>query len=308
MSIEVSVVIPLYNKERYIEETLRSVLGQKTAPREIIVVDDGSTDRSLEILGSLAIPQLRVLSTSSPRSGPSAARNLGVRSASFEFVAFLDADDLWAPDYLSEAEAALAEFSEADGFFCEKQFLLDGHVQGAECEPGGRRVIDCDEFFRMWIKREECPLWTSASIFRRDVLVESGGFLLPYRRGEDKELWFRILLSAKMAYSPKSLALYRRGIEGQLTTAVPRDVPALTHTARRYAHAIESGRRKEQIKAISNITLWHYAKINRGQVPLSSGYLTHFYPSVNFVKYLGVVGVFLLGRLRSSHLRRKSQK
>ncbi len=94
----VSVIIPAYNAERYLAEALASVFGQSRVPEEIIVVDDGSTDRTEEVVRKHG-EAIRFLKQ--PHRGPGAARNLGVESARGEFIAFLDADDLWLPEKLS---------------------------------------------------------------------------------------------------------------------------------------------------------------------------------------------------------------
>lgn len=95
-----SVVIPLYNKQDCIRNTVQSVLNQTFPDFEINIVDDGSTDRSLEIARQFDDPRIRVFSK--PNGGVSSARNYGIRQSRKKYIAFLDADDLWYPDYLSE--------------------------------------------------------------------------------------------------------------------------------------------------------------------------------------------------------------
>ena len=95
----ISVIIPLYNKVDHIEDTLRSVLAQTYKDYEIVVVDDGSIDGSTELVENLGIDNLRLIRQNN--AGVSAARNSGIEEARGEFVALLDADDLWKPDYLA---------------------------------------------------------------------------------------------------------------------------------------------------------------------------------------------------------------
>ena len=95
-----SVVIPLYNKQDCIRNTVQSVLNQTFPDFEINIVDDGSTDRSLESARQFDDPRIRVFSK--PNGGVSSARNYGIRQSRKKYIAFLDADDLWYPDYLSE--------------------------------------------------------------------------------------------------------------------------------------------------------------------------------------------------------------
>ena len=97
-----TVVIPLYNKEREIEATLRSVLAQSRQPEEIVVVDDGSTDRSAEVVRRIGSPLVRLIQQ--PNAGVSAARNRGIAEARSSHIALLDGDDGWEPGYLAAME------------------------------------------------------------------------------------------------------------------------------------------------------------------------------------------------------------
>src|SRR5437868_12130431 len=97
---EISVVIPLYNKERFIARALQSVFAQTFRDLEVIVIDDGSTDRSLEVVARFSDPRLRVIRQAN--AGPGAARNRGARESTSEFIAFLDADDELLPEFLEQ--------------------------------------------------------------------------------------------------------------------------------------------------------------------------------------------------------------
>ena len=96
--MKISVVIPLYNKQNCIRETLRSVLNQSYTDFEVLVVDDGSTDGSLEVVREFSDKRLRIIEK--PNSGVSATRNAGIAAAANEWIAFLDADDIWTSFHL----------------------------------------------------------------------------------------------------------------------------------------------------------------------------------------------------------------
>src|SRR5262245_35299311 len=103
----VSVIVPSYNASRYIRETLESVLGQTYSSFEVIVVDDGSTDETAAIVGDHSRRDSRIRLVSQSNAGVGAARNRGIAEASGEFIAPLDADDIWYPDKLQKQVASL---------------------------------------------------------------------------------------------------------------------------------------------------------------------------------------------------------
>ena len=109
-----SVVIPLYNKEHYIAGTLRSVLTQTFPDYEVIVVDDGSTDNSLQACKTVQSDKIRIVQQAN--QGVSAARNKGIELAAGEYICFLDADDTWHPDYLQNIETIVQKYPQSDIF------------------------------------------------------------------------------------------------------------------------------------------------------------------------------------------------
>ena len=126
MTASVSVVIPVYNGERFLQAALDSVASQTLTPHEVIAIDDGSTDSTPSILA--AHPGLRVITT--PNRGPAAARNTGVGAASGELIAFLDADDWWLSGKL-ETQVALLHTSPAAGLaLCHLRFHFESSVPG----------------------------------------------------------------------------------------------------------------------------------------------------------------------------------
>ncbi len=117
MNDSISVIIPVYNGERYLAQTIESVLQQTLAPTEVIVVDDGSTDKSAAVAQSF--PAVRYIYQSN--AGSNAARNRGIRHSTGDFLAFLDADDLWTPDKLAVQMTAFAQEPSLD--------FVYGHVE-----------------------------------------------------------------------------------------------------------------------------------------------------------------------------------
>lgn len=203
-----SVVIPLYNKAGQIASTLASVLAQTLPPHEVIVIDNGSTDGSVEAVAAIVHPSLRLLHED--RRGPGPARNRGIAEATGAWIAFLDADDLWAPNHL-EVLAALTRRHSDCALVGAGFRRADMPVSAPPADPAGSeapsRVID---FFA----GTNCDLvWTSAVAVRRTALVAAGGFA-DFPAGEDTDLWIRLALSHGFAVSTAETAIYVRGNGG----------------------------------------------------------------------------------------------
>lgn len=198
----ISVIIPLYNKVSEIELTLRSVLSQSIPPREIIVVDDGSTDGSAEVVERLASPLVRLIRQQN--CGVSAARNRAMREATGEWVALLDGDDMWCSDYLATV-AEMIERWPTCGAYGTGFSVDDGErcVEAAYCQREG--IVD---FFAESMTRY--VLIPSATTLRRDLALELGGFPEGMRMGEDQFLWTKIARVADVAFMPRPMVIYSR--------------------------------------------------------------------------------------------------
>ncbi len=198
----ISVVIPLYNKASEIELTLRSVFAQSLQPREIVVVDDGSTDGSAEIVESLRSPLVRLIRQQN--QGVSAARNRAMREATGEWVALLDGDDMWCTDYLKTVSAMIERWPGC-GAYGTGFFIDDGErrVVARSCQQEG--VVDFfAESMRSYV------LIPSATTLRRDLALQLGGFPEGMRMGEDQFLWTKIARVAKVAIMPQPMIIYSR--------------------------------------------------------------------------------------------------
>ena len=199
---DISVVIPLYNKAAEIERTLGSVLGQSVQPREIIVVDDGSTDASAEIVERMASPLVRLVRQ--PNGGVSAARNNAISLASGRWIALLDGDDRWSEDYLLTMARLIERYPDC-GAYGSGFYVDDGKKLVVAGTPQTEGVVD---FFEESMCRY--VLIPSATILRRDLVVELGGFPVGMRMGEDQYLWTKIARVADVAFSPNPNVIYSR--------------------------------------------------------------------------------------------------
>ncbi|MBQ2728442.1 MAG: glycosyltransferase family 2 protein [Alistipes sp.] len=211
MSVKFSVVIPLYNKSRSIAATLQSVAAQRYAPHEIIVVDDGSTDESQAVVRALNIPSLRLICQ--PNGGVSRARNRGIEAASGDYIALLDADDLWEEGFLEEITALIADYP-ACGLYCTAfRVVAENGLFDAPC-PSERGVVE--HFFRDSAHRYIAI--PSTAVIPRTTLNEVGLFPAGMKIGEDLHLWIRIARRYRVAFSPRRLVRYSRVAENRSTS------------------------------------------------------------------------------------------
>lgn len=203
----ISVIIPLYNKVNSIERTLQSVARQSVQPLEVIVVDDGSTDGSAEVVRRMNMPLVQLVSQSN--RGVSAARNRAMELAQGEWVALLDGDDCWEPGYLENVERMIDTYPAAAAI--GTAFMVDdGRRRVVGDTPQKEGVVD---FFVESMSRY--VLIPSATVLRRDITLALGGFPEGMRMGEDQYLWTKIARTAQVVFSPARLVVYSRAAENR---------------------------------------------------------------------------------------------
>ena len=207
-----SVIIPLYNKEREIEGTIRSVLSQTRLPDEIVVVDDGSTDRSAEIVQRIDSPLIRLVAQ--PNAGECAARNRAIAEARGEYLALIDADDEWEPGFLAEIEAMIGEFPGC-GLYCTG-FSVVSHDGVFPARGLDRRGV-VENFFRDSAHRYIAI--PSASCIPREVIDTVGGFPEGMKMAGDLYMWIKIARRYRVCYSPERLARYSKVASNRSATS-----------------------------------------------------------------------------------------
>ena len=211
-----SVVIPLYNKGPYIEATVASVLAQSDPDFEIVVVDDGSTDRGPDLVAGLSDPRIRLIRQAN--AGVSAARNQGIQASRGAFVAFLDGDDLYHPECLARLRALHAQFPQAAVLGGREQRLAHADMAGHQFSslPAHLpcRIVDNlpAEFLRVGLP------FSSSSVAVSRQLLSSLPFAFPpgESMGEDLDLWFRLAERGPIALIDAQIAVYRVGIASSL--------------------------------------------------------------------------------------------
>jgi glycosyltransferase involved in cell wall biosynthesis len=229
----VSVVIPAYNVAPYITETLNSVFAQSFTKFEVIVVNDGSPDTA-ELERALAPYFERVCYVRQENCGAGAARNRAIREAKGEFVAFLDGDDLWMPNYLEEQ----VRFVRGGGYdlaYADALLFGDSPMAGKtymQDAPSKGPVTFVS------LVRTECNVITSGVVARRLALVEAGLFNESLRNAQDFELWTRLVRrGARCGYQRKVLLRYRcreGSLSGDLMNRLVRELRVFQYIADTY--------------------------------------------------------------------------
>ena len=207
-SQDISVVIPLYNKEAEVERALTSVVEQSLAVGEIIVVNDGSTDNSEAVVQEFIkrYPESNIRVINQENSGVSAARNRGISEAKGEYVALLDADDWWLSNYIAEVCRLMEYFPDCDAYSTAFNVVNGASHSRAAVPTTEGYISPADEALM-----GRYPIIPSTATLRRSTVLNCGGFPEGMRIGEDQWLWVRMIQNgAQFAYSPTSLVRYSR--------------------------------------------------------------------------------------------------
>lgn len=242
----ISAVIPLYNKRAYVERAVASVLQSGYPAHDVIVVDDGSTDDGPQRVRAMGDPRVRLIRQ--PNAGVSAARNRGISEAGGDYVAFLDADDYWTPEYLPAIADLIARFPQCGlyathfYYFRDDGFRQVPRLWGIKADSGPQQI---ERFFEIWghgIFFSTCSVVIPVRILR--------GFAISFpegeQHGEDVDVWFRIAERWPIGFLAQPLAGYRLGVPGSLMTSHPEEFPAAYErlAARYRSNAIPQHHRK----------------------------------------------------------------
>ena len=215
----ISIIIPAYNLEAYIERAISSVLGQSRPVGEVIVVDDGSEDNTGEIVGTFGN---KVKYIRQENAGASAARNTGIRQASGDWIAFLDGDDEWLGDYLEKQVELIERNPElvwtAGNFY--NCCCNDGHSMQIHDKGAGEKLLEGGEvhgdYFQAYINGSAG--WTGSLMIKKTALEEAGMFTESQPMANDIDMWWRIAYRyPKIGYNAKPLAVYHSHIENSIT-------------------------------------------------------------------------------------------
>lgn len=216
-----SIIIPLYNKSAYIENAIHSVLSQTFQEFELIVVNDGSTDDSFTQVSVISYQ----LSVENPEQfkkirivdqlnqGVSTTRNNGVKLAKYDYIAFLDADDWWDSTYLEEMRNLIENYPEA-GIFGSSYFKVKhGKLIPAIIGVAAGFEQGLINYCRVYAKTMYQPLWTGATVIKKEIFLAENGFKTNLKMGEDFDLWLRVALKYPVALLNKPLSYYNQDVD-----------------------------------------------------------------------------------------------
>jgi glycosyltransferase involved in cell wall biosynthesis len=199
----ITAVVAAYQAEAWIAEALEAILGQTRAPDEVVVVDDGSTDETPDILRGFG-SNIRVVRQ--PNGGCPAAFNTAFREARGDFVAMCGADDVWVPRKLEWQEESIQAHADVDVFFGHG--ILTGRIEDEHSRPPGTGVLDSTELKDALFR--ECVVCAPTVVIRRSLYLRLGPFVENFG-ADDYEYWFRCLRAgARFHYDPRPLVNWRQ--------------------------------------------------------------------------------------------------
>lgn len=229
----ISVVIPVYNNESTIQETIESVLTQSFSDLELIVINDGSQDSTLKIVSSILDARLKVYSY--PNAGLAATRNRGVSHASGEYISFIDADDLWTPDKLEAQFKALQANPQAAVAYSWTDWIDES---GQFLRPGGHISVSGDVYAKLLLR--DFVESGSNPLIRAEALAEVGGFDESLPAVEDWDMWLRLAARYEFVCVPSPQILYRVSSSSMSSNVWKMEAGSLRVIERAFAVAPES--------------------------------------------------------------------
>lgn len=198
----VTVIIPVFNGAKTIQDTIASVLNQSFSDFELLIMNDGSTDNTLEVVAGFDDARIKVLSH--PNSGSNPTRNRGIEAATGEFISFIDADDLWTPDKLEAQLNALKDAPQAAVVYSWTDCIDE---QGHYLRPGAHAIVSGDVHANLLLT--DCIGSGSNVLVRKQALIDAGKFDESLPNAQDWDMWLRLSARYQFACVPKTQVLYR---------------------------------------------------------------------------------------------------
>lgn len=287
----ISVVIPLYNKEKSIASTLRTVLNQTFSDYEIVIVNDGSTDGSVEEIEKVQDDRIRLVHQ--PNAGVSAARNRGIEEAKGDLIAFLDADDEWKPEYLATQYHLFQKYPECSVFACNYEFRdVSGKVTPTLIHK--LPFAGEDGILSNYFEVASCshpPICSISVMVKKQVMQAIGGFPLGIKSGEDLLTWARLAVNGMIAYSKRPLAVFN--VEGYDMGDKPKRIPAENDVVGKELQLLLA---KYPFKGLKHYNaLWHkmrssvYLRLNMRKASIKEAAIALKYAPFSYKLYIYII-------------------
>jgi len=257
--MSISVIVPVFNGEKTIEETIKSILNQTFNNIEIIIINDGSTDATLEVLEKILDSRIKIFSY--PNGGLSASRNRGISQAKGEYISFIDADDLWTADKLELQWQALQLNPQAAVAYSWTDYI----DQSSKFIKSGRRIkINGDAFSQLlvtnFLENGSNPL------IRYEALEKVGGFDESLPAAEDKNMWLRLAVNYDFVCVEKPQILYRISNNSMSTNLKRQETASLKVIERAFSYP--KAEKLQHLKKQSLSHLYQYLTFKAVEVPL----------------------------------------
>jgi len=212
-----SVVIPLYNKENFIAGTLKSVLAQTFTDFEVIIVNDVSTDNSLGVIDHIVDDRIRIIEHN-VNKGLSASRNTGIKNAASDIIAFLDADDLWKPEFLEKMHSLMTLYPEAGIYGSRYEEIYPNNLIIPIPSPQSELINNMGTI-NFYISNLKKPIFCSSCIcIKKGVFYDTGFYDEKITFSEDIDLYIRAAIKYQIAYCNDILASYIIYYQNQMTS------------------------------------------------------------------------------------------
>lgn len=290
----ISIVIPLYNKEAQIRNTLQSVFNQTFQAFEIIIVNDGSTDKSVDVVNSFNDERIKIINQAN--QGVSVARNMGIQNARYELIALLDGDDEWKPEYLESQINLIEKFPDCDIFICgydmkQGQALLPTEIN---------RILFTEKegVLTNYFEAASCshpPICSINIVARKHTFLTIGGFPLEVTSGEDLLTWAKLAVRYKIAYNKTPLATFILD-ESHSSASKPRRIPSQDDIVGRELKRLLDDYATPGLGAY--ISMWHkmrasvFLRINNRRLGLSEIFKAIKYNKGNVKLYIYLLLAF----------------
>lgn len=243
-----STVIPVFNRADLVIKTLESVFDQEFPDQEIIVVDDGSTDGTLEVLAKYSN---RIKVIRQENKGPGEARNLGIRHAQGQYIVFLDSDDIWFPWTLSTFKQVIKEY-DFPSFIAGNAAYFHNHSELLNIQPKALQSKCFTDYYAT--SNQDLPFLTSAVAVKRTVVQQIGGFTTQKINAEDNDLWLKLGVAEKFVYIHAPVVLGYRQHEGSTITDTAKTYQGACYIIQQEQNNFYPGKQERLIQRLEILT------------------------------------------------------